>query len=86
MMHRPSQVGVVCFENKRRGRRMRYAAKPPCLSLWERCPQGGEGKPSQSRLTPCQLSQRESQVYWIFAGESGPSGRTVPAIITCFIG
>ena len=36
----------------------------PCLSLWERCPSahtGAERAPSQSRLTPCQLSHRESQ-------------------------
>ena len=41
---------------------MRY--KPACLSLWEMGPQRGAERelPSQSRLTPRQLSQRESQV------------------------
>ena len=47
------------------------AAKPPCLPLWGRCPQNFhilwaeravlQLLPSQSRLTACQLSQRESQ-------------------------
>ena len=49
------------------------AAKPPCLPLWGRCPQNFhilwaeravlQLLPSQSCLTACHLSQRESQGF-----------------------